>query len=324
MILVTGAAGYVGSHLINRLLEDEKFADYDIIGLDNFLVGKKENYEKIKKDKRVQLIYGDICEKSIGEVIKDVEIVYHLAAISGVVFCNKNPEEAMRVNFWGTMNLFEQTLDNIEYFVYPSSAAVYGNIKSGLAKEDMPPNPLNIYGAIKASCEALCKSYYNSYGIKTAIFRFTNIYGVGVYPKWRTVVSNFVKKALTGEPIMIHGSGEQMRDLIHIDDVVDIYKLAINPKTKGEIFNAGSGYSISIKDLANTVKEVASKRGIKVNITFVEAREPKERVFSYDVDKIKKIDFVPKYNIEKGVEGTFDDVERLLKNGFEEYQKDIG
>ena len=219
-ILVTGATGYVGNHLINKLLEDEKFADYEIVGVDNFLVGIKENYELIKKDKRVNLMYGDVCDRDfIKDVLKDVEIVYHLAAISGIVPCNKNLEFAFKVNVEGTLNMLEQSAKNVEYLVYPSSAAVYGNINGDLAREDMPPNPLNTYGAMKASCEALCKAYYNSYGLGTVILRFTNIYGVGAYPKWRTVVTNFIKRALTGEPLIIHGSGEQKRDFIHIDAV---------------------------------------------------------------------------------------------------------
>ena len=325
MILVTGAAGYVGGHLINKLLEDERFSGYDIIGIDNFLVGCKENYNLIKNDKRVKLTYGDICDKeTVKKILKDVEIVYHLAAISGVVPCNKNPELAFKVNVEGTLNMLEQSIKgNVEYFIYPSSSAVYGEINGNLAKEDMPPNPLNNYGAMKASCEALCKAYYNSYGIGTVILRFTNIYGVGTYPKWRTVVTNFIKRALTGEPLIIHGSGEQKRDFIHIDDVIEIYKLVVNPKAKGEIFNAGSGYTASVKELANIVADIAREKGIEVKIKFEEARESKERTFAYDVSKIKSLGFEPKYDIRKGVKKTFNDVERILKEGFKEYQKEI-
>lgn len=322
MILVTGAAGYVGSHLINKLLEDEKFADYEIVGIDNFLVGNKENYELIKKDKRVNLMYGDVCDKDVAKFLKDVEIVYHLAAISGVVPCNKNPMLAFKVNVGGTLNLLEESIKNdVECFVYPSSAAVYGEINGNLARENLPLNPLNNYGAMKASCEALCRAYYNSYGLKTVILRFTNIYGVGVYPKWRTVVTNFILRALRDEPLIIHGSGEQKRDFIHIDDVVEIYKL-ISPKASG-IFNAGSGYTASVKELANIVAEIAKEKGIEVKIKFEGARESKERTFAYDVSRIKSLGFEPKYDIRKGVEKTFNDVERILKEGFKEYQKEI-
>lgn len=324
-ILVTGAAGYVGSHLINKILEDERFADYEIVGVDNFLVGKEENYELIKKDKRVSLVYGDVCDRDfIKDLVEDVEIIYHLAAISGVVPCNKNPRLAFKVNVEGTLNALEQSIrEDVEYFVYPSSAAVYGEIDGDLAKEDMPPNPLNNYGAMKASCEALCKAYYNSYGLGTVVLRFTNIYGVGTYPKWRTVVTNFIKRALTGEPLIIHGSGEQKRDFVHIDDVAEIYKLVINPKAKGEVFNAGGGYTASVKELANIVASIAKEKGIEVEIRFKEARESKERTFAYDVSKIKSLGFEPKYDIRKGVEKTFNDVERILKDGFREYQKEI-
>jgi UDP-glucose 4-epimerase len=322
-VLVTGAAGYVGSHLINKLLEDEKFADYEIVGIDNFLVGNKKNYELIKKDKRVNLMYGDICGRDfIKDVLKDVEIVYHLAAISDVIYCNKNPTLAFKVNVEGTLNMLEQSAkNNVEYFVYPSSAAVYGEIKEDLAREDMLPNPLNNYGAMKVSCEALCKAYYNSYGLGTIILRFTNIYGVGTYPKWITVITNFIKRALMGEPLIIYGSGEQKRDFVHIDDVIEIYKLIIDPKVKGEIFNAGSGYVASVKEIANIVVDIAKKKCIEAKISFEGSRESKERAFAYDIHKMKSLGFKPKYNIESGIKKTFSDVKRILRSGFKEYQK---
>ncbi len=323
-IVVTGSAGYVGSYLIRKLLEDERFADYEIVGVDNFLVGREENYELIKGDGRLKLIRGDVCDREfVKELLKDTEIVYHLAAISGVVQCSKRPHLALRVNVEGTLNLLEAS-DGVEYFIYPSSSAVYGKIDGDLAKEDMPPRPLNNYGAMKASCEALCMSYHNTYGLGTVILRFTNIYGVGVYPKWRTVVTNFILRALRGEPLIIHGTGEQRRDFIHIDDVIEIYKLVLTPKARGEIFNAGSGYTTSVRELAEIVKKVAIKRGLNVRITFKEAREPKERTFGYDISKIRSLGFEPKFDIVRGVEKTFDDIQRLLREqGFREYQKEI-
>ena len=325
-VVVTGSAGYVGSHLINMLLEDERFEDYEIVGFDNFLVGNRENHRFIKKDRRVKLLHGDVCDRDfVKDVLKDAEIVYHLAAISGVVPCNKNPELAFKVNVNGTLNMLEQSVKReVEYFIFPSSSAVYGEVEDEVAKEDTPINPLNVYGAVKASCEALCRAYYNSYGLGTVILRFTNIYGVGTYPKWRTVVTNFIKRALTGEPLIIYGSGEQKRDFIHIDDAVEIYKLVITPKARGEVFNAGSGEVVSVKELAEIVADVARKRGIEVDIRFEKARESKERTFAYDLSRIKSLGFEPRYDIRKGVEKTFNDVERILrKEGFKEYQKEI-
>ncbi len=325
-ILVTGAAGYVGSYLINKLLEDERFADYEIVGVDNFLVGKKENYELIKKNGRVKLLQGDICDREfVDDLLKDTEIVYHLAAISGVVQCNRNPMLALKINVEGTLNLLENSAKrDVEYFVFPSSSAVYGNLSEDMAKEDMPTKPLNNYGAMKVSCEALCLGYYNSYGLGTVILRFTNIYGVGTYPKWRTVVSNFILRALKGEPLIIHGTGEQRRDFVHIDDVIEIYKLVITPKAKGEIFNAGSGYTASVKELAEIIKEISSKKGKEVKITFEKARESKERTFGYDIGKLKSLGFKPKYDIRKGMEKTFGDIQNLIEScGITEYQKEI-
>jgi len=326
MIVVTGAAGYVGSFLVRKLAEDERFEDYDIVGIDNFLVGMEENYKLIEANGRVKLMKGDVCDRDfVRDLLKDAEIVYHLAAISGVVQCNKNPYLAFKVNVEGTLNMLEGSVKgNVEYFIYPSSSAVYGNVNGEFATEDIPPRPLNKYGAMKACCENLCIGYYNLHGLGTVVLRFTNIYGVGVYPKWRTVVTNFILKALRGEPLTIHGSGEQRRDFIHIDDVIDIYKLVLTPKAKGEIFNAGSGYTASIKELADIVREIAKADGRKVKIVYTKAREKIERTFGYDMSKIRDLGFRPKYDIRSGVEKTFNDVKRILiEIGFREFQKDI-
>lgn len=324
-ILVTGAAGYVGGHLINRLLEDDRFSDYEIIGVDNFLVGNEQNYDLIKDSDRVDLTYGDISDPSISEWFEDVEVVYHLAAISGVAYCNNKPLLASKINIEGTLNLLELSAQNgVENFVYPSSAAVYGEIDKDVATEDMLPDPLNKYGAMKASCESLCRAYYNSYGLGTAILRFTNIYGVGTYPKWRTVVVNFIRRALSGESLTIHGSGEQKRDFIHIDDVIQLYKLALSKQAKGKVFNAGSGHNASVKELADAVIQVAKDKGFEAGIEFKEARESRERTFSYDTSKANNIlGFQPEYDLESGMAKTFHDVEKLLKGGIKEYQKDI-
>jgi len=324
MILVTGAAGYIGGYLINKLLEYEKFADYEIISIDNFIVGYRENYNLIKKDKRVKLLEGDITDKdTLKELLKDVEIVYHLAAISGVNACNNHPDLALKINVEGTLNLLEESVkNNVEYFIFPSSCAVYGNVKDEIAIENMKIEPLNKYGAMKASCEALCNAYYHSYGLKTVILRFTNIYGVGNYPKWRTVVANFIKRTLSKEPLIIHGSGEQKRDFIHIDDVIEIYKLVINKNAEGETFNTGSGYTATIKELAEIVCKIAMEKGLNPEIKFVEKREAKERFISYDITKIKeKLNFKPKYDVESGIRKTFNDIENILKKGFREYQR---
>jgi len=323
-IVVTGSAGYVGSYLIKKLLEDEKFADYEILGVDNFLVGKEENHKLIGENKRLKLLKGDICDKEFVKwLLRDTEIVYHLAAISGVVQCSKMPHLAMKVNIEGTLNLLEAS-NSVEYFVYPSSAAVYGEIDGNLAREDMSLRPLNNYGAMKVSCEALCGSYYHMYGLGTIVLRFTNICGVGLYPKWRTVVMNFILRALKKEPLIIHGSGEQRRDCIHISDVVEAYKLVITPKAKGEIFNVGSGSTASIKELAEIVSNIASQRGLNVKIVFKSAREIQERTFGYDISKLRLLGFNPRYNIIKSIEKTFNDVYNLLKlHGFKEYQKEI-
>ncbi len=326
VILVTGAAGYVGGHLINSLLEDERFSNYHIRGIDNFLVGRRENYKLIKKSLHVELLEMDFTDyEDVKQMVKDVEIVYHLGAISGVVFCNNNPAEASRINVEGTRKLLEAAANaNCEHFIFPSSAAVYGNSGADPVTENVPCMPQNIYGALKVSAEALCDAYHHSYGLGTTILRWTNIYGKGTYMKWRTVIPAFVRRAVSGEPLVIHGSGRQKRNFIHIDDVVDLYRAVIDKRAVGEKFNAGGESDISIRELAELVKKVGKERfGLNVEIEHAPARDPTpERQFSTSIEKLERVlGWKPKVSLEEGITMTFEATIEEKRQGFYDGQK---
>jgi|Deesub1362A_J573_1020465.scaffolds.fasta_scaffold00005_362 UDP-glucose 4-epimerase len=328
VILVTGAAGYIGGHLINSLLEDECFSDYYIRGIDNFLVGKRRNYALIRKSPRVKLLKMDFTKaEDVKEMIKDVEIVYHLGAISGVVFCNHNPAKASHINVEGTRKLLEVASNaECERFIFPSSTAVYGNSNVNPITEEVPCLPQNIYGALKISAEAFCDVYYYSYGLGTTILRWTNIYGKGTYMKWRTVIPAFVRRAVSGETLLIHGSGKQKRNFIHIDDVVDLYKAVIDKRAIGEKFNAGGKSDISIRDLAEMVKRIGKERfGIAVKVEYAPARDlTPERQFSTSIEKLEKVlKWKPEISLEEGVMKVFKSVIEEGENGFYEGQKEV-
>lgn len=320
MILITGAAGYVGGHLINSILADERFEGYEIIGIDNFIVGKEENYKLIQENPSVNLGKGDITDREdVRKMLKDVEIVYHLASISDVVYCNNNPKEAGKINVNGTLFLLEEARRrDVEYFIFPSSAAVYGNCGVNPINEDIPPKPQNVYAALKVAGEALCDAYHNSYGIGTVVLRWTNIYGKGTYFKWRTVVSRFVRKAYLGEPLTVHGSGNQRRNFIHIDDAVSLYKAVITQKAKGERFNAGSTENASINRLIEIIKKVAKKEyNRELTVTYTRARDSDpEREFDISIKKLEeKLGWRAKISLEEGVRKTFKAFDEEIKKG---------
>lgn len=323
-ILVTGAGGYLGGHLINTILGDKKFDGYDIRGIDNFLIAKEENYNLIKKSGRVELLKGDITRKGdVKEMMEDVDIVYHLAAISGVLACSSNQERSDAINVGGTQNLLEASLHNVNYFVFASSAAVYENSEIEVVTEDVPRSPGNIYGMQKSSCEALCEEY-NAGGLGTVILRFSNIYGKGTYVKWRTVVPTFISCLLKGEPLPVHGSGKQKRNFVHIDDIIGFLRASITPEAKGEKFNVGSFENTSVGELARLVKDIFEdeKRAIKIIHGPPRDATP-ERTFDISIEKLGRLGWSPKVTLRDGITRTYDAGLEALEHGFSESQKSI-
>lgn len=320
-ILVTGAGGYLGSHLINALLDDRKFDGFRIRGVDNFLVAKEENYSLIKSDERVELLKKDITKKEdVKEVMEDVKIVYHLAAVSGVLACSSNPARAEEINVGGTKKLLEAALHKAEYFVLASSAAVYENSNVKLVTEATPPSPGNIYGIQKALCESMCEKYSKK-GLGTIILRFANIYGKGTYVKWRSVIPTFVRCALEKKPLRVHGSGKQKRNFVHIDDVVSLLKAVIRPEVKGEKFNVGSFENVSIAELAQLVKRIC---GNEVKIVHAAPRDDTpERTFDVSIEKLRKLGWKPEVTLEEGIRRTYDAALDALEHKFAESQKAI-
>jgi UDP-glucose 4-epimerase len=258
--LVTGGAGFIGSHIVKRLLQE---GVDEVVILDNFVSGREDLLEGVLD--KVELIRGDIRDSELVEkVIEDVDVVFHEAAQADVPASLRKPALDLEVNAIGTLNVLKAALKNdVKRVVYASSASVYGNnVFSPQDRrfiESQALSPLSPYAASKLSGEMLCMAYHHSFGLKTTALRYFSIYGPGEIPKknsYSLVVSIFVPQAIQGRELVIFGDGSQIRDFTHVEDVAFVNLLAAAKSAAvGKIINVGTGKATSIKDLAIMVKK---------------------------------------------------------------------
>lgn len=298
-IAVTGGAGYIGSTLIKYLLEK----GFDVTSVDNLSIGNYNYLEKIE-NKNLQLFIGDIRDKKcLEKTFENVDAIAHLAAIPGLDLCNEKPEEAISTNIYGTYQILEVAKEKELKVVFCSSAAVYGVPKKMPVKENDRLRPVNLYGVTKLAGEKILESYSDNFNLETISLRFGNVYGVGLFSNWDTVIPKFVNQALIGKPLTIFGDGYNSRDFIHVEDICQAIFLALTKKISGnEIFNVGNE-TCTINSIANIIQEeVTEVNGKKTEITYLKPRESETKEFSYDLTKIKNIlNFKPKWTIKEGI-----------------------
>jgi dTDP-glucose 4,6-dehydratase len=263
-ILVTGGAGFIGSHLVDRLIEER----FEVAVLDNFRSGRVENIARQLESEKFKLIKGDVRDRRIvKEALDDVDAVVHLAALISVEESIKSPFETYDVNLTGTMNILEEAVrKGVKKFVYASSTAVYGEGNPLPLKEDHPLKSISPYAASKASAEFFCKAFNRSYGLNTIILRYFNVYGPRQEGNpYSGVIAKFVKNCSNNEPMTIYGDGNQTRDFVYVDDVVEATMLAIESSDAvGDVFNVCTGRPIKINELAQNVKDVLRKGELRV------------------------------------------------------------
>jgi len=261
-ILITGGAGFVGSHIADRLLEmNNKVMVYD--NFDPFYSGKEQNISHNLKNKSFKLLGADILDYDTLKVaLKNVDVVFHEAAQPGVRFSIKNPAKSHQVNTTGTINVLLAAKETgVKKVIFASSSSVYGIPNSLPISEKHPTNPTSPYAVSKLAAEKYCKVFQEVYGLNIVSLRYFSVYG----PRGRPdqVIYSFVSNVLKGEPPVIYGDGTQTRDFTYISDVVDATILAARVDgIAGEVFNIGAGSQISIKGLANTIIKLARKDGI--------------------------------------------------------------
>ena len=305
--LVTGGAGFIGSHIIQHLLD----SDQEVVCLDNFdptysIETKKANIAPFFSTENFEFVKGDILDRGLmKKITADVDYIFHQAALVSVVESMNDPQKTIEINTIGTLNILEAgRMNKVRKVILASSAAVYGDSPILKKKEDMIPVPKSPYAISKLDCEYASRIYYEEYGLKTTTLRYFNVYGPrqDVTSPYAAVMPIFIEKALKNEDVIIYGDGLQTRDFIFVKDVALANELVIS-KGDGMTFNVASGSAASIKELADKIIDLT---GSKSNIVHREPRKGDIKHSLADISKIKNIGFKPGFDIEKGLGETVD------------------
>ncbi len=292
-ILVTGAAGFIASHMIEELLKD---ASNTIVGIDNFYSGTQDNIDFISKldtENRFSFFEVDIRDfQEINKIIinHNIEQIYHLAAIVSVQDSIKNPLLSNKVNVGGTLNLLEAAkLGNVRRVVFSSSAAVYGDEPTQPKNEESVVKPISPYGYEKLMSEQYMKLYSDLYGIETVCLRYFNVYGErqSCTSDYSGVISIFEKRFKEQKSLYIYGDGEQYRDFIYVKDIVKTNIKSMNmPNISGEVFCVGTSKKTSI----NKLVEILSKKfSTKPKVIYETERKGDIKESICDNTKLKKV-----------------------------------
>ncbi|MBO3762742.1 MAG: SDR family NAD(P)-dependent oxidoreductase [Thermoproteota archaeon] len=299
-ILITGGAGFIGRHLATRLLKEGQ----EVVILDNFYNSRIEDIKFLLENKKIMLIKGDIIDVSLLEsALSGIDVVVHLAAIIDVQKSIEDPLTTNYVNVQGTLNLLEQSIrKDVKKFVFASSTAVYGDSNVLPLTEDLPLNPISPYAASKAASELYCKVYNKVYNLETVVLRYFNVYGFGKQAStYSGVINKFAENIKNNLPLTIYGDGEQTRDFIYIDDVVDATTRAIYSNgLGGEVMNVATGRPTRIKDLAKLMLRIAGKEDLCIFYEKPRKGDIKQNYGSTDKAK-KLLGFEAKVKIEEGI-----------------------
>ncbi|UCF79916.1 MAG: NAD-dependent epimerase/dehydratase family protein [Acidobacteriota bacterium] len=254
--LVTGGAGFLGSHLVRALVR----RGHAVTVLDNFSSGSLENLREVKK--AVRVVRGDVREpKDVRRALRGAEWVFHLAALVSVPGSIKRPGETYATNAEGTRLLLEESLRaEVLRVVYASSCAVYGDGLPRAIPEDTPPRPQTPYALSKWMAECYARAYWAMYGLEVVVLRFFNVYGPGqsASSPYSAVVARFSDALVRGRRPFIYGDGRQTRDFVYVGDTVDAFRRAAGRRrAEGRIINIGSGRAVSIRTLFETLARFA-------------------------------------------------------------------
>jgi len=251
-VLVTGGAGFIGSHLVDRLVDE----GCHVVVLDDLSSGSLENIRGHLDSRKVRFIEGDVRgSEVVEEAMKDVDLVCHSAAVVSVPYSMREPLLTHEVNATGTLNLLIASLSHkVERFVYLSTCAVYGEPEYLPVDEAHPTNPISPYAASKLAAEHYCKAFQQAYGLKTTILRPFNVYGSRQNDG---VVAQFVQRMKKGELPIVYGNGRQTRDFLYVLDAVDAIMLALkHDGAVGEVFNVGTGKATTVNELGRLLLRI--------------------------------------------------------------------
>jgi len=303
--VVTGGAGFIGSHLVDRLVTN----GHDVFVLDNFSTGTTRNLSEVRHSRNVEIIRADIrrISRSSLKRLRRVDGVCHFAALTSVQDSIKDPIHTSDVNVIGTLRVLEaaQAL-RAERVIFASSAAVYGSSETFPVTETARLAPISPYGASKASSELYCKSFEENHGIEAVSLRYFNLYGPRqTSGQYSGVISIFARRLIRGRPLTIFGDGSQTRDFVFVKDAVDGTVAALTEGTpRSRVFNIASGKETTVLDLARTMQEIT---GTKLDLEFKPARRGEIRRSVADITRAQtELGFRPSTTLQDGLSATIE------------------
>ena len=293
-VLVTGGAGFIGSHLVKALVE----AGHQVRIIDNLSTGSLENIADVLDT--IEFIRGDVRDYgAVESAVRCVDAVVHLAALIDVAESVEKPDLYFDVNVRGTYNVVKAS-KNVSTFVFASSSAIYGEPIRVPIPEDHPLMPKSPYAASKVSCEAFVQAFANQYGFRPVILRLFNVYGPKQSRAYAGVIIEFIRRVSRGEPPVIFGDGEQTRDFIHVSDVVEAIMLSLRSERARGVFNIGSGEGVTINYLARLILKLMGREDLKP--IYAPPRPGDIRHSIADVSRARKeLGFKPKVGLEVGI-----------------------
>ena len=290
--LVTGGAGFIGSHLVDQLVEE----GHRVVCVDD----ESANNEKFWWNPEAEKVKVSIkCYDCLKYQMKDIDAVFHMAAESRVQNCMNNPRMAVETNVLGLCNVLQSALESgVKRVIYSSTSSAYGLNNPSPNKEDMTTDCINPYASTKVAGEMLCKNYSDLFGLETVIFRYFNVYGdrSPVTGQYAPLVGRFLNQYKDGEPLTLVPDGTQRRDYVHVSDVVEANMISAFKKDieSGEIYNVGTGISYSVQEIADMISD---------NQVFIEPRDGEAQETLSDCSKIKKaFSWEPKVNLKEWIQ----------------------
>ena len=300
--LVTGGAGFIGSHLTALLLAE----GWQVRVLDNFNSGKEANICALPGD--LTVVRGDIRDMSACRAAcADADSVFHLGALASVVGSVADPVGSHEVNLTGTLNMLTAARDaGVRRFVFSSSAAIYGNAETLPTTEDQPYDPQSPYAAHKACGEFYCKNFHALYGLETVILRYFNVFGPrqSLSSGYAAVIPLFIQAALEGRSPTVFGDGRQTRDFVCVENIAAANLLASRANVAGETFNIAGGEGLSLLQLLSYLEDFA---GRSLNPTFQPERAGEVKHSIADVSRATtQLGFTPEISVAEGLRRTYE------------------
>jgi len=295
--LITGGAGFIGSNIVETLLQRGDEARV----LDDFSTGRRENLAAFEED--IQIIEGDIRDyKTVEKAVDGVDYVLHQAALPSVPRSVEDPISSNAVNIDGTLNVLEAARQaNVKKFVMASSSAVYGESKELPKHEGMVPLPLSPYAVSKLTDEHYCRVYWQLYGLPTVCLRYFNVFGPRQDPnsEYAAVVPKFITALQTGRRPTVYGDGEQSRDFTYVENAVNANFLAAeNDAMSGEIYNCACGGQFTLNHLLDKLREII---GVDIKAVYEAPRRGDIRHSFAAIDKLRQCGFEPTVDFDEGL-----------------------